>query len=507
MLGTDVFDDNGDNVLQIEEFAKMFSPTDGLKGMGIEMASVPALDLSAGQTSNTPMRFLSRALSKANLNSVVSAGAASMKKKKKSSKVATKKEAGSKGSKKVPTQKSKADELRSASDLRAEADVYLAEAQSFVSRVSASEDTFERRLGAALVEKLKDEKLNKATLTKMIREWDRNGDGELDKIEFRQAVRKTLLLDRPSSNAEIDGLFQDFDSDNSGKLDLNELKPALQALKDAAAAGAAHEDSLREAAESLRSRAANLIEAAETMNAVERDMQSLAKANTSALPVADRLGYILINRKISVYQACRNWEGIGFDANGHKKEMVNFKQFKQGLDKLKVQGTEDEFSKWFAKCLVEASKSVSASEKNILDLEPVVSAAIASYQSRAEQEAQAKVRLDASSKKATQQQERIKAVAEAVAEEKARAEEAAKKAEADQAAAQEAAKAAKFASFKRRKDKKAAEKKAYDAKIAARRNSNGIHTPRGAAAASQPADEMVLSAAAKSGEAAQPELW
>ena len=40
----------------------------------------------------------------------------------------------------------------------------------------------------------------KAALQKMLKKWDRNGDGELNKVEFRQAIRGNLGVQ--ASNSE-----------------------------------------------------------------------------------------------------------------------------------------------------------------------------------------------------------------------------------------------------------------------------------------------------------------
>ena len=74
-------------------------------------------------------------------------------------------------------------------------------------------DTFERQLGAALV---LDDKARAVTngekhaLSDLIRSWDKNNDGEISVIEFRQAVRGSLRV--KAHNDEIDALFKSFDA-------------------------------------------------------------------------------------------------------------------------------------------------------------------------------------------------------------------------------------------------------------------------------------------------------
>jgi Ca2+-binding EF-hand superfamily protein len=55
--------------------------------------------------------------------------------------------------------------------------------------------------------------------TALVKEWDKNGDGELSKIEFKQAVRLTLNL--KASNDEIDEIFDSLDKNGDGTLDID----------------------------------------------------------------------------------------------------------------------------------------------------------------------------------------------------------------------------------------------------------------------------------------------
>ena len=61
--------------------------------------------------------------------------------------------------------------------------------------------------------------------------WDKDGDGSVSKDEFRVNVS---AMGVQSSVAEVDALFDQYDDDGGGSLDLNELKPTLKKLIDAA---------------------------------------------------------------------------------------------------------------------------------------------------------------------------------------------------------------------------------------------------------------------------------
>ena len=67
----------------------------------------------------------------------------------------------------------------------------------------------------------------------LLREWDPNGDGKISKMEMRQSVKKTL--GEKADAREIDALFTSLDDDNSGSLDIDELKVALKRFQESAA--------------------------------------------------------------------------------------------------------------------------------------------------------------------------------------------------------------------------------------------------------------------------------
>ena len=61
----------------------------------------------------------------------------------------------------------------------------------------------------------------KMRIEHFIREWDRTGDGSISKGEFRIHLLG-LGLKRPSD--QVDELFDKYDTDHGGTLDLTELK-------------------------------------------------------------------------------------------------------------------------------------------------------------------------------------------------------------------------------------------------------------------------------------------
>ena len=58
----------------------------------------------------------------------------------------------------------------------------------------------------------------------LLREWDKDGDGEISRQEFHEAMIK-MGLEAPKK--DIDDLFSEWDSDGGGTLEFKELKEIL----------------------------------------------------------------------------------------------------------------------------------------------------------------------------------------------------------------------------------------------------------------------------------------
>jgi Ca2+-binding EF-hand superfamily protein len=97
---------------------------------------------------------------------------------------------------------------------------------------SNQERKLSQMMGAAIVQK-------NATPMDLVRAWDQKHKGCVNKIEFRQGIRKGLGL--KAENRDIDAVFDEFDDDGGGTLDAPELKEALKAMQDAAAEAIAME--------------------------------------------------------------------------------------------------------------------------------------------------------------------------------------------------------------------------------------------------------------------------
>ena len=518
-----VFDDNGDGLLQIDEFAKMWAPmmleadeaddeiivdddldkaidtvvrqkservlhvhtppdapeSPSKKSSGSIIGSFKAKFKSLKTASFRKASFRKRAKDKSKRTASVLGGEATTtviaSKPKPSSRAAPSAAPPSRGSNKslngdapgaaAPEYKF----LRSAADLQAASDVAKEQAATYEARaIVLVSNAFDRRLGRALVENDMAKQARageKQALKELIRSWDLNGDGEISKIEFRQACRNSLQV--KAHNEEIDTLFNIFDADGSGKLELKELRPALVALQAEAAAADAEANSLKEMAEECVQRAGKLVEAAETMRAIRQEEKLLAVTTNEAQIVPHKLAALLVRRSLRLDDVVRKWPGVSQVPGEQAK--VSKANLHKGLTDLKVACAASEAAAWFDEELGQEGRF--APSKNAILIKPVLTAAVKAYEEHRKEEGQRTKNLNAMRKQAKAQQTAIVTQEAAAKEAQSQAEEAAAKAAAERAAAEEAAKAAKMASFKRRKEKKLKEKEEFEARVKAKRES------------------------------------
>ena len=106
--------------------------------------------------------------------------------------------------------------LQPSAEIRAEAMALISQAEEHEASADAfnARDDFDRRLAKALVAAT----LNKP-LADLMREWDRNNDGQIAPIELRACVRNSLGV--KAENREIDEWFAVMDADGSGEVHMN----------------------------------------------------------------------------------------------------------------------------------------------------------------------------------------------------------------------------------------------------------------------------------------------
>ena len=86
--------------------------------------------------------------------------------------------------------------------------------------------------------------------------WDKDGDGSVSKAEFRKNVGDLGVVGVTDFRSEVDALFDSYDDDGGGDLSLEELKPTLKRLIDAAQNAVLMIKQLEKEATSLRKAAA-----------------------------------------------------------------------------------------------------------------------------------------------------------------------------------------------------------------------------------------------------------
>ena len=132
---------------------------------------------------------------------------------------------------------------------------------------------------------------------KILKDWDKRGKGEFFKGEFRQNLRGLDLEEWLPTDADL--LFDSWDDDKSGCLDLNELKSSLRKAQDAATAYRNASSPNKSRANALRERAALAEDATEAMSQAEAFEVSLKTFIREVDARADvRLGVLLKKRKI-----------------------------------------------------------------------------------------------------------------------------------------------------------------------------------------------------------------
>ena len=373
--------------------------------------------------------------------------------------------------------------------LRAAAEAERASAaasEKRASRASVSEPgdgQFERRLGRALLQNQQamgaGDGAAKRAMAALMKAWDTNGDGELSKMELRQAVRgkKEGELGLKATNQEVDQLFDDFDADGGGTLDLKELRPCLKALIDAATAAEAEVEALRGMASSSLTRAEELAEAADAMVEVEAEEGRLHEISLT-LPISVRFMSTLIKKGVV------RLEDIAARFKTSDKGGVGKKAFVKGvLDEHIERATAEEVEAWFEE---RVQAELAAEQANggggggggggaaSINLLAALKAARLAAGKATDAEGDLKKELRALKKTARAGQQAIQAKASKLALEERDKELAAQAAVKAQEEAEAEAKAAKAQAKLERQAAKKAEAAAFEAKVAERRSEAAI---------------------------------
>ena len=367
--------------------------------------------------------------------------------------------AASKGTGKSGGKAGKSKDLENRTLLTA-AEVYaeVAALRARASEVEATADgvttaTLDRKLGAALVEKLKTK-----TLAEMVREWDKNGDGEISPIELRACVRNNLGI--KANNKEIDEWFTKMDADGGGSLDMAELKVFLKALTDAWEQGKSEDVHLRREAETIRERA-DFVEVVARATATMEDACVELDQLIHHPAVEVQLGRLIRLKGMKASDVVTKWDKDG-DGTISKEE------FREQVLELGVQGEPSAIDDLF-----DRYDDDGGGELSLEELRPTLKALIESSSKSIQdikdcEKKVAMLRVEA----ALKQQEEANRKAEDTAAARAE-EEAAAQAEAQRAAEKEEAKRKAKEMREAKEAEKAKLQAEYDAKIAARREEKG----------------------------------
>jgi len=189
-----------------------------------------------------------------------------------------------------------AEQHTSADVLEEKASVLIAEAEA-LEAVKPS-PSVRMQLGLYLLEK-------EDAIKSVLKSWDTKGRGEFLRAEFRLNLRGTGIQ---ATSGEADGLFDSWDDDGGGSLDLKELRRALLAVQDEARRFKAKPDPNSIKAHELRRRAAIATEAANASTHAEQLEEELAQLiQEIAADAAVQLGNILVKRRIKPGAVVTSW--------------------------------------------------------------------------------------------------------------------------------------------------------------------------------------------------------
>ena len=166
---------------------------------------------------------------------------------------------------------------------------------------------------------------------KILKDWDKRGKGEFAKAEFRLNLREFGLN---ASSADADSLFDSWDEDKGGVLDLKELRSALIRVRAEAAKWRDTPDPELERSKDLRRRAEMAMDAAKTAKRADELEAELDELTTKLESKADvRLGALLVRRCIKPSTVVTQWSTSRGDHAGELSKVEFRKAVQQlGLD-------------------------------------------------------------------------------------------------------------------------------------------------------------------------------
>ena len=303
------------------------------------------------------------------------------------------------------------------------------------------------RIGRILAER-------KMSVADLLRAWDPNGDGQVSKMELRVDARN--LLGQNVDIKEVDALFEELDSDHSGKLDRDELNVALTQLKKEAMGAAKSETTMMAEANAKKERAAQALEVAEATAILEvtADEVNTVKNDDS---VGGRIFKTIQKKSLKVADIISKMD----ESNDGE---ISMKEFKQGMMAMGAWSSPEEMRQLFKsldsdgggtldvnELKVWLTTMVDEAERNKERVQKLLSRLVQEVRVMKAAQAGWKKLLDDEKEAAAKEAERLK------------------KAEIDQANKRADEDSAKVIAKLERKASKAAEKAAFDERVMAKR--------------------------------------
>ena len=190
-------------------------------------------------------------------------------------------------------------------------------------------------------------------LALLVKQWAKNGEEPISKMEFRQRVRKLLPK---VDTTEIDELFVELDDDGGGCLDLNELKDALKQCCGSAAIYAERSAIARSKISRLQERMTQAREAKAAMAAVEHANAEIERLNMNQ-SLESRLGTLLLQKAsgLRISDLVRKWDT---DGNGS----IDADEFRLNVKKLGLVAADFEIGQLFRDLDADGGGSLDADE-------------------------------------------------------------------------------------------------------------------------------------------------
>ena len=228
--------------------------------------------------------------------------------------------------------------MRSEAELREMQSSTLCEEAEHVQQLREidGDKTIERQLGDMM-------RAQEWTTSDMIKAWDKNGDMQIQKMEFRVAIKNQMGND--ANHVQIDALFERLDVDSGGSLDEQELRKSIKLMYDTSLA-ASHQRA---------NTVAHLAYCQERLEQIERCSKPTMAAEAArerhrvlceAPPLEARVGQVLLALEtakppVSSAEVAAHWDSDGGGRIGKASFVKVIKGYKN-LGRLRVDGSNSE---------------------------------------------------------------------------------------------------------------------------------------------------------------------